>query len=171
MIYEPTISEVARARRYLEKKSLPTIPITSQGVSVITAFARRLGNAIGFRRGPGQNTHRHNRACNTPDVDERAGLEPQPSLRIRTYSFNAVTNGHFTTTKQAPGHQPDHGMVESSASETIPGGEARQFSSYPNRALRTEGRNAIDLEDMAADFIRSEDAKRSGTLGAVAKDQ
>jgi len=162
MIYEPTISEVARARRYLEKKSLPTIPITSQGVSVITAFARRLGNAIGFRRGPGQNTHRHNRACDTPDVDERAGLESQPSLRIRTYSDDA-RNGHFTTTKQTPGHQSSPGMVASSTGETITGGEARQFSSFPNRTPRTGGGNVIDLEDMVTDFVRAEDAKRSGS--------
>ena len=138
MIYKPTISDTAKARRYLEKKSLPTIPITSQRASVIAAFARRLGNAIGFRRELVQSTHRHNHARGTPDVDERAELHSQPSLRIQTSSFDAVTNGHFTTTKQAPGHQPDHGMVASSASETIPGGEARQFSSYPNRAPRTE---------------------------------
>jgi len=62
-----------------------------------------------------------------------------------------------------PGHQSDHGMVASSTSGTITGGSARQFSSYPNHAPRTEGRNVIDLEEMAADFVRAEDGKRSGT--------
>jgi len=143
------MSEVARARRYLEKRSLPTFPIISQRESVIAAFARRLGNAAGFRREPVQSTHRNSHACDTSDV--------------RTYSFDTATNGHFTTTKQTPGHQSDHGMVASSASETITGGEARQFSSFPNRAPRTGGGNVIDLEDMVTDFVRAEDTKRSET--------
>ena len=162
MIYKPTISEAAKARRYLEKKSLSTIPITSQRESVFAAFARRLGNAIGFRREPVQSTHRHSHARDTPDVDERARLHSQPS-RIRTYSFDAAANGHFTTTKQTPGDQSDHGMVASSASEAITGGKARQFSSFPNRAPRTGGGTVIDLEDMVTDFVRAEDTKRSGT--------
>jgi len=148
MIYKPTISEVTRARRYLEKRPLPIISITSQRVSVTAAFARRLGNARGFSREPVQGTHRHSHACDTSDVGERARLHPQPSLRVRTYSFDAATNGHFTTTKQTSGHQSDYGMVGPSTSETITGGEARQLSSFktgrPNRAPRTgEGKFLI----------------------------
>jgi len=105
------MSEAAKARRYLEKKPLSTFPIISQRVPVVTAFARRLANAIGFSREPVQSTHRHSRACDTSNVNQRARLHSQPSLRIRTYSFDAATNGHFNTTKQKSGHQSDRGMV------------------------------------------------------------
>lgn len=51
-------------------------------------------------------------------------------------------------------------------------GEARQLSSFgtghPNRAPRTGTRNGIDLEGMVTDFVRAEDAKRSGTGSAFA---
>jgi len=61
-----------------------------------------------------------------------------------------------SASKAKPGHQSDHGIVASSTSGTITGGSAR---SYPNHVPRTEGRNVIDLEDMAVDFVRAEDAK------------
>ena len=50
-------------------------------------------------------------------------------------------------------------------------GEAPQLSSFgtgrPNRAPHTGRRNGIDLEDMVTDFVRAEDAKRSGIGSAV----
>jgi len=171
MIYDPTTPSVARAYRHFENKPLPTIPIVSQRHSVIAVFVRRLGNAIGFKRESVQSPHRHNHVYDKSGVDKRARLHSQLSPRIQTYSFDTVTNGRFTTTKQIVGRQSNQRVTEYGDSEAITDGEESHLSSFkigrPNCASRTGAGNVTDLQGMVANFVRAEDAKRSGIGSAV----
>lgn len=171
MIYEPTTAEVARTYSYLKKKPLPTIPIVNQRHSVVAVFVRRLGNAVGFKRESVQSPHRHNHGNDKSGVGKRARLNSQLSSRIPRYSFSTVTNGHFTTTKHTAGRQSNQTVTEFGGSETIAAGEAGHISSFKiehlNCAPRTGGGNVTDLQGIVTNFVRAEDAKRSGTQSAV----
>ena len=171
VIYEPTTAEAARTYSYLKKKPLPTIPIVNQRHSVIAVFVRRLGNAIGFKRESVRSPHHHNHGYEKSSVDKRARLHSQLSSQIPRYSFGTVTNGRFTTTKHTAGRQSNQTVTEFGDSETMTAREARHISSFktgrPNGAPRTGGGNVTDLQGIVTNFVRAEDAKRSGTGSAV----
>jgi len=168
MLYKPNISEVTRTSCYLKKDPLPTIPAVSQRRSVIGSFVRRLGNAIGFKRGPKQSQRPHGDVCDKSGVEKKTY---QLSPRLRTYTSDTVPNGHSITTKQTASQQPDLWMARFSASEVTTDGEARQLSSFEigrqNRTPSTGAGNVTDLEGIVTEFVRAEDTKRSETGPSV----
>lgn len=73
------------------------------------------------------------------------------------------------------GRQSNQRIAEYGDSETTTGGEARHLPSFetgrPNCASRTGAGNVTDLQGMVTNFVRAEDAKRSGTGSAVSGDR
>jgi hypothetical protein len=164
MIYKPAIPEVAVTRRYIEKEPSPTVPTSSRRHSAIGAFVRRLGNVLGFKREPMHSPLRHSSVHDKSGVNKKSRLFSRLSSRTRAYSFDTATRGGFMNMKRTAGYQPDQELAGVGDGEAITDEEAHQSSSgRPSRTPRTGEGTGIDLEGLVTEFVRVEDAKRSGT--------